>query len=90
MNINLGVRIPTGQESSLAEEILIDKFPYITEMPVSEIWTFFDTFDWRLFKKNLTLHLRWEKDEIRPRFVRWVMDSIEFGVKMFWNRREGR
>jgi len=44
----------------------------------------------RSLRKNLTLHLGWHMDEIRPKFVKWVMDSIEFGVKMFWNRREGR
>ena len=44
----------------------------------------------RSLRKNLTLHLEWSPDEIRPKFVRWVMDSIEFGIKMFWNRREGR
>ena len=45
-----------GYQADLIDSILVDNYFYKVEEPVSEKWIFFDTFDWRLFNKSLTLH----------------------------------
>jgi len=52
----MGVKIKGGYQAELIDSILVDKYFYKVEEPVSEKWIFFDTFDWRLFNKSLTLH----------------------------------
>ncbi len=55
MDTNLHVRLPDGYERGQIDQLLADKFAFIAERPVSEKWTFYDTFDWRLFNQSVVL-----------------------------------
>ena len=46
---------PDGHDQEQIETILVDRFSVEIEDPISEIWTFYDTFDWRLFNKLLVM-----------------------------------
>lgn len=56
MEANLHIKLPVGFDIGGVEEILADECTYAREGPVSERFAFYDTFDWLLFNKSLTLH----------------------------------
>jgi len=51
----LHVRLPDEYGPDQLVQILAGKFPFVADPPVSEKWTFYDTFDWRLFDQSLVL-----------------------------------
>lgn len=55
MKSALCFRPPDGHAQEQIDAILSGSFPFEIEKPVSEVWTFYDTFDWRLFNKSLVL-----------------------------------
>ncbi len=55
MNTTLHFRLPDEYERGQIDQLLLDKFAFIKESPISEGWTFYDTFDWRLFSQSLVL-----------------------------------
>lgn len=57
MENNLGIKVPDDRHEELVNGILAQTNTFKVEEPVVEKWTFFDTFDWRLYKKSLTLRL---------------------------------
>jgi len=52
---NLHVRLPDEYQPDQLEQLLDGKFAFIVEPVISEKWTFYDTFDWRLFNQSLVL-----------------------------------
>lgn len=50
------IKLPEGFDIRGLEEVLTEEYICAPEVPISEGWTFYDTFDWRLFNKSLTLH----------------------------------
>lgn len=56
-------------------------------MEASKIEAFLRSMD-RSLQKNLSLHLGWNKDEIRPLLRRRIWDDIEFWVGVFLHRRD--
>lgn len=52
---NLYARLPDEYEPDQLEQLLTGKFAFITDPPISEKWTFYDTYDWRLFNRSLVL-----------------------------------
>jgi CHAD domain-containing protein len=55
LDTNLHVRLPDEYERGQVDQLLADKFAFMVEAPVSAKWTFYDTFDWRLFNRSLVL-----------------------------------
>ena len=55
MDTNLHFRLPDESERGQIDQLLADKFDFMVEPPISEKWTFHDTFDWRLFNGSLVL-----------------------------------
>lgn len=56
MNANFQIQLPDGHNREQIEALLVGKFPFKIEEPVSEKWVFYDTFDWLLFNQSLSLH----------------------------------
>jgi CHAD domain-containing protein len=56
LNSSLQIQLPDGYNREHIETLLVDNYPFKVEEPVSEKWVFYDTFDWLLFNKSLTLH----------------------------------
>ena len=56
MNTNQHLKLPDGFSIGQLEAILAEGFAFLVEEPLSERLTFYDTFDWRLYNKSLTLH----------------------------------
>jgi CHAD domain-containing protein len=52
---NLHVRLPDEYERGQIDQLLADKFAFIAEPAITEKWTFYDTFDWRLCNQSLIL-----------------------------------
>ena len=48
-------RLPDEYEPDQIDQLLDGKFAFTAEPPVSEKWTFYDTYDWRLFARSLAL-----------------------------------
>ena len=55
MDTKLHVRLPDEYEPDQIEQLLAGRFAFRVERPISEKWTFYDTFDWRLFNRSLDL-----------------------------------
>ena len=55
MEANLHVRLPDEYEREQTDQLLAGKFAYLMEPPNSQRWTFYDTYDWRLFNRSLVL-----------------------------------
>ena len=55
MDTNLHFRLPDESERGQIDQLLAGKFDFVVEPPISEKWTFHDTFDWRLFNGSLVL-----------------------------------
>ena len=55
MDTSLHVRLPDEYAPGQIERLLTGKFAFIEEPPIAEKWTFYDTFDWRLFSRSLAL-----------------------------------
>jgi len=55
LDTNLDFRLLDEYERGQIDRLLVNKFAFIVEPPISEKWTFYDTFDWRLFNKSLVL-----------------------------------
>ena len=55
MEANLHVRLPDEYERDQIDQLLAEKFAFIVEPSISQEWTFYDTFDWRLFNHSLVL-----------------------------------
>ena len=51
----LHVRLPDEYERGQVDDLLAGKFAFLVESPIAEKWTFYDTFDWRLFNRSLAL-----------------------------------
>ncbi len=51
----LHVRLPDEYKPGQVEDLLAGKFAFLVESPIVEKWTFYDTFDWRLFNRSLVL-----------------------------------
>lgn len=56
MNANFQIQLPDGYTREQIEALLAANFPFKVEEPVSEKWVFYDTFDWLLFNRSLSLH----------------------------------
>ncbi len=52
---SLHVRLPDEYGSDQLVQLLAGKFAFIADPPISEMWTFYDTYDWRLFNRSLVL-----------------------------------
>lgn len=50
------IKLPTGFDAARIESVLAESFLFREEDPLQRRLTFYDTFDWRLFNKFLTLH----------------------------------
>ncbi len=55
MDNNQHVRLPKGYERGQIDQFLVDKFAFLVESSISQKWTYYDTFDWRLFNRSLVL-----------------------------------
>jgi CHAD domain-containing protein len=56
LNPSFQIQLPDSYTREQVESLLVDHFSFKVVEPVSASWVLFDTFDWRLFKKSLTLH----------------------------------
>ena len=56
MNTSLQINLPQDYNREQIETLLVDNYLFKTEEPISVKWVFYDTFDWLLFNKSLTLH----------------------------------
>ncbi len=81
MDTRMGVKIQGGHQADLIDSILDDKYYYKVEEPVSEKWMFFDTFDWRLFNRSLTLHLSGQELTLRRLTNGESIDSIKYASR---------
>lgn len=52
---SLHIRLPDEYGSDQLVQLLAGKFAFIADPPISEKWTFYDTYDWRLFDRSLVL-----------------------------------
>lgn len=55
MNTQVGARLADEINLAYVESILVERYDCLAEPPVAEVWTIYDTFDWRLFSQDLTL-----------------------------------
>jgi len=55
LNIGTGIKITENWNAKSIQDILDNQYNILCETPVIEKWVFFDTFDWRLYRKSLTL-----------------------------------
>ena len=55
MEANLHVRLPDENERDQTDQLLVGKFAYMMEPPNSQRWTFYDTYDRRIFNRSLVL-----------------------------------
>ena len=55
LDTNLQVRLPDEYDRGQIDQLLANKIAFIVEKPTTEKWTFYDTFDWRLFNQSLVL-----------------------------------
>jgi CHAD domain-containing protein len=56
LEANLHIKLSDGYDIGDLDDILANEFAYVRSTPVGESWIFYDTFDWLLFSKSLTLH----------------------------------
>jgi CHAD domain-containing protein len=56
LNNDQQIKLPQGFDARQIESILADRYALMLEEPVTQQISFYDTFDWRLFGKSLTLH----------------------------------
>lgn len=56
MNASIHIQLPDGHNREHIEALLVGNYPFKVEEPVSEKWVFYDTFDWLLFNRSLSLH----------------------------------
>ena len=54
-NTILHFRLPKDYGRDQLDQRLAGKFAFIADPPTSEKWTFYDTYDWRLFNQSLLL-----------------------------------
>ena len=52
---NLHFRLPEEYGPDQLDQLLTGKFAFTADPPILEKWTFFDTYDWRLFNESLVL-----------------------------------
>lgn len=55
MDNTLHIRLPDEYERGQIDQLLASNFTFTIEPPIAEKWTFYDTFDWRLFNQSLLL-----------------------------------
>ncbi len=55
MDSSLDVRLPQEKEPDQLDQLLAGKFAFVEEPAVAEKWTFYDTFDWRLYNQSMVL-----------------------------------
>jgi CHAD domain-containing protein len=55
LGTNLHFRLSDEYEPGQIDQLLTGKFAFLMEPPTVEKWTFYDTFDWRLFNRSLVL-----------------------------------
>ena len=55
MDTSLHVRLSDEYEPGQIDQLLAGKFAFEVEPPTAATWTFYDTFDWRLFNRSLVL-----------------------------------
>ena len=53
--VNLDVRLPEEYGPDQLDQYLTGKYSFIADPPIAEKWTFYDTYDWRLFNRSLVL-----------------------------------
>jgi CHAD domain-containing protein len=56
LNPSYQFQLPQGYTREQVEILLAEHYSFKVEEPVSTSWVLYDTFDWRLFKKSLSLH----------------------------------
>lgn len=56
LTAHLHFSVPNGRDKESIDATLAKKFTFVVDEPVSETWTFFDTFDWRLSNRSLLLY----------------------------------
>ena len=56
MDTNFQIQLPDGHNREQIEALLVGNFSFKVEEPLSEKWIFYDTFDWLLFNRSLSLH----------------------------------
>jgi hypothetical protein len=54
---SLGIQLNEGVDQDRISAFLQERYSFALEEPVSEEWVFYDTFDWRLYRKSLVLYL---------------------------------
>ena len=57
MNNSPGIKLLNEFDQERLNAFLAEKFSFHQEDPVHSKWIFYDTFDWRLFRKDLILYL---------------------------------
>jgi CHAD domain-containing protein len=56
LNTSLRIQLPRDYKRERIETLLVDNYMFEIEEPDSAKWIFYDTFDWSLFNKSLSLH----------------------------------
>jgi len=56
LNINIQFKVPEGYTKADLESLIADYYSFRIDRSVSTKWVLYDTFDWRLFNKSLTMY----------------------------------
>jgi CHAD domain-containing protein len=67
MNAPTRFRLPDGFSQEQIDAILAKRTAFLAETPLAQSWRIYDTFDWRLFSKSLTL--QWSGEDLVLRAV---------------------
>lgn len=70
MNLPTRFRLPDGFSQEQIDAILAERTAFQAETPLAQSWRIYDTFDWRLFSKSLTL--QWSGEDL---VLRTVLDG---------------
>ncbi len=76
MDSNLHVRLPDEYERGQIDQLLADKFAFMVEPPITEKWTFYDTFDWRLCNQSLVLRHSGQELILEPLYGRESLNGL--------------
>ena len=64
-------RLPDGFDQSDIDAILAERYAFLVETPLAQSWRVYDTFDWRLYAKSLTL--QWSGQDL---ILRTLPDGV--------------
>lgn len=92
MRNNLKFNLPDGYNEQQLISELVDQYAVKKEPAVSESFTIYDTFDWRLFNKSLVLYLSGNKMFLRELAKNKIIHTIEItSLPVFiWDFPDGK